>query len=82
MIPIKDFRETAIRFHRYTGLNLNEYIDHLLTWYFKYIVFKMDKYLDYCESNGLKDDESIEEFNLRFYIHGDRVNSIMRKMIE
>lgn len=81
-IPLKEFRDTAIRWRRYTDTDLLIYTDKLLSFAFGYIVFKADVYLDYCNNNGMQDDESIEEFNLRYYKHGDRVNAIIRRMIK
>ena len=81
-IPLKEFRDAATRWRRYTGLDLLQYTDKLLTYAFGYIVFDMAKYLDYCNDNGLQEEESIEEFNERFYAHGRRVNAIIMRMIQ
>lgn len=82
MIPIKDFRETAAKWKRYTELDLLQYTDKLLTFAFGYIVFDAVKYLDFCNENGMQEEESIEEFNSRFFVYGNRVNSIIRRMTE
>ena len=81
-IPLKEFRDIAAKWKRYTELDLLQYTDKLLTYAFGYIVFDMSKYMDYCNDNGLQEEESIEEFNERFYVHGDRVNAIIRRMIQ
>lgn len=81
-ILLREFRDTAIKWQRYTGTDLLTYTDKLLSFALGYIVFKIDVYLDYCDNNGMRDDESIEEFNLRYYAHGERVNAIIRRMIQ
>lgn len=78
----KEYRRIALKFQKYTGLNLSDYIDWYLSANLHEIVFKMDKYLDYCNQYGMMDDESIEEFNLRFWKHGNRVNAIIKKIIK
>lgn len=78
----KECRRIVLKFQKYTGLNLSDYIDWYLSANLHEIVFKIDEYLDYCNNNGMQDDESIEEFNLRYYKHGERVNAIIRRMIQ
>lgn len=81
-MKISHYRRLALKFKRYTGLNLADYIDWYLSCNLQEIVFKMDEYLDYCNQYGMLDDESIEEFNLRFWKRGDRVNALIKAMIK
>lgn len=76
------FRRLSTKFKRYTGLNLASFIDWKLSIPLNTIIFKMDEYLNFCEANGMKYDESFKEFNLRFFYHGDRVNAIIEAIIK
>ena len=79
----KEYYATAIKFYKYTnGLDLSRFVDWELSLRLNYVCFKMVDYLKHCESLGLRDNESIEEFNLRYYQHGDRVNALIKAIIK
>lgn len=79
----KEYYEAAVKFYKYTnGLDLGRFIDWQQSLYFDCVQFNIVAYLEYCEKLGMMDDESIEEFNLRYYKHGNRVNAIIKAMIK
>lgn len=65
-------------FKRITGISIRRFLDPLFAPLNQHKI-NILKYLDYCEANGMADDESIEQYNLRVYPDGKKLNKIMKK---
>ena len=74
MLDERDEKE----FKRITGISMRCFLDPLFAP-LKQHKIDIVKYLECCESRGMTDDESIEQFNLRMYPDGARLNEIMKK---
>ena len=76
----KNYLETANLFRRYTRLDIGQFIDWGLSRGTNRVEFDIGKYLEWCENNGMKDNESIEEFNLRAFKEGANLNCLIKSM--
>ena len=77
-----DYYAAALKFYKYTGLDLGQFVDWRLSLALERVFFKMDEYLTFCQKNGMFASESVKEFNLRYWKNGDRVNAIIWDIIQ
>jgi len=71
------FRDTVVKFYNLTKLNLRRFVYVIRSEFF----FDAERYLAWCQGNGMLPDESIEEFNVRHFYNGRRVNKLIEEMI-
>lgn len=73
----KDYTKYSKLFKDYTGLSLKDFMDWKLSLALNQINFDILKYMEWCEKQGMKDEESIEEFNLRYFDDGRKLNKLI-----
>lgn len=77
-----EYYAAALKFYKHTGIDLGRFVDWHLSIALDRVFFKMDEYLTFCQEHGMYDDESVKEFNLRYWKNGDKVNAIIWDIIK
>lgn len=79
----KEYIKVAKRFNQYTGgLKLNAFMDWNLSIGLSRIQFDISKYIEWCGLNGMQDEESIAEFNIRKFgkENGEKLNELIQQL--
>ena len=78
----KEYVKMAKRFNEYTGLKLIAFMDWNLSIGLSRIQFDISKYIEWCGLNGMDDEESVAEFNIRKFgkENGEKLNELIQQL--